>query len=160
MGVDTEKYTFKLPKRSVPEGGVGQYSPKAINSWIRSLPLTNLGDAAHELYQTLTTINQTELAVSDRFKDMELLSTSTLNLLDMLNERLSKTRLPLDEYHEGVARLVEQLQVKLFVGYKTVLEQLHGESVASSLIHRSMRLETLHRLFFLFSNFRLTVQLL
>lgn len=156
MNGGTAKYPFKLPKRSVPDGGAGRYHPKMIHAWIEALPLTNLGDAAHEVFQMLTSINQAELAVSERFKNMELLRRATRHLLAMLDERLGKARLPLDEYHEGIARLVEQLQIKLFVGYKTVLEQLHSESVASSLMHRGMRLDTLHRLFFLLGQLQLS----
>ncbi|MCU7960179.1 MAG: hypothetical protein KZQ58_09300 [gamma proteobacterium symbiont of Bathyaustriella thionipta] len=155
MAVAEQSYPFQMPAQSAPVNVGDRYQPKIVQAWVNDLPLANTGESARALYRFLLELNESQMPVSDRFKNLEALLVPARVLLDVLNQRLLQANLPLDEVHDAIARLVEQLQIHLMVGYKIVSRQLQDESITTSLLHGGMRLDALSRLFFLLGRIQL-----
>ncbi|MBV8656502.1 MAG: hypothetical protein JO142_01625 [Burkholderiales bacterium] len=96
-------------------------NPKAVKSWLVSLPPANLAETARSIFDALTTLNRVKLDDEARLKLLEHYQVA-VDLLDAPLEAVyTSASLPAKEKAKQAAVLARNLQLELANGYKLVL---------------------------------------
>jgi len=133
------------PELIRPERGDARARRSGIRDWVQSLPLANVGQTAHMLYERLGYLNTRQIPQADRYAILEALRPALDLVLQSLGRHYLQLDLPLAGRGELVARLSRELQRMMVSGYRLVLMQLHGASPLTRAFHNGRCGEVLHR---------------
>lgn len=128
----------QVPARSKP------LRVKELRHWIETLPMANLERASLALTERLGELNCYALSPTDRSELLETLRDSADLLLREQEVRHSRPT-QLTDKDRGLAAVAQGLRAALVVGYKILVQDLHGSWVSGHLLRRKMRVRALHR---------------
>jgi len=117
---------FALPARRV-SAWVVETDPDRAQSWLASLPLADVNNAAQQLYRALFTLNRMDVEVEDRLALMELIRDPVSVITGRMQSHFSQFALPLRPRLKQLADFIRQLQLEMAYGYKHVLESFRAE---------------------------------
>ncbi len=119
--------------------------PAAVQQWVSTLPVTNIGQTARMLYQALQATNAQEMPAKQRFQVLELLRPRVFYVLDSLKKHILGQTFPLNEKAGKVALLTQELLRELASGYKVIIMFLVAEPpsmldgrILTTAIHRTL----------------------
>ena len=117
---------LRVPPRSAAPADYHLADAKAADTWFETLPRTNLGEMARQVFGALTQFNRVELADDHRIRVAEQFCAAVDYLAENLQRHFLDTAFPLTEKPEQVAALVRELDAGLAVSYKIVVERILG----------------------------------
>ncbi len=100
---------------------------RAVNAWLDSLPMANIGESARQVYQFLVDINGAGLDVGERLKIMQALTKVSGHITDALRKHYIGQSVSLNEKQRKIAALAQAMQSEMAIGYKTVVEDMLSE---------------------------------
>ena len=106
----------KLDSLSLCEATVRQF-----NTWVKNLPMVNIGETSRLLYHAVIEINQLTVSDSVRFELLELTRKPIYYVCTALSKKYLEHSLVLDESQRKVANLSQALQNHLATGYKSIV---------------------------------------
>ncbi|MDH4273500.1 MAG: hypothetical protein OEW08_00525, partial [Gammaproteobacteria bacterium] len=122
MSTPTGPLGLYLPPLT-PQPLAGQFADiKALEAWIRALPIANVGESARAVYTALHASNRSALPPDQRLKSVELLRPVILFLTSALEKHYLEQAFPLQERSYQTAELVRELDAEMAAGYKRVVE--------------------------------------
>ncbi len=140
---------YDLPMQSKLEDEAYNTNPDAVDQWYADLPLADIRTATKEIYQALKEINSSQVSYKKRLYFMEKVHAGVIDSAENLARLNLDRNLPLDEKHQRIANLVQQLHLQMAVGYKAVLYDLdkskfgilylHGKKLQTLVIQRIIR---------------------
>lgn len=136
--------TLIVPEQHAADNGTFDTRPKAVNAWIESLPVANLGETSRLVFKAIVELNRTTLPASQRLKTLELLNSSVIFVSNSLEKHFAGRPLPLKPKHRKVSELARALLIEMATGYKLVAislsaeKQRLGSKELSLALHRAM----------------------
>ncbi|MGD8308280.1 MAG: hypothetical protein PVG98_02480, partial [Chromatiales bacterium] len=115
---------FTPPERKRPGRRSDRLTAKAVKSWVGSLPVANVGQTAHQLYERLSQLNRLDLPVGERREIMEALREPLDLTLRALGRHYADQALPLKGRPALVARLSRELLTMTVQGYRIIDDEL------------------------------------
>lgn len=95
--------------------------PAQVETWIRDLPLANLGESSRRLYEALNEMQTEELPADQRFRTLEVLKTPIDNILDAMKVHYVGKPFPLSEKSRQTVALSQALMRQMSQGYSKTL---------------------------------------
>lgn len=114
---------LSVPARRV-SGWVAETDPRYARAWLDSLPLANSGETAREIYQTLYTVNRTDLKIQNRLELMSLYDPFVATACQGLQPHLAHSPPPLGPKKRQLAEFLRRLHIEMAYGYKSCLRDL------------------------------------
>ncbi|PVY70688.1 hypothetical protein C8D92_10844 [Tamilnaduibacter salinus] len=138
------KPDLTLPEQKIASLSFCETSPKAFESWVKGLPMANLGEASRQLYHGIIELNQLIAQPQQRFQLLELIRPRIIFVCRELARHFLGLSVSLPEKQRKVANLSQALQLHLAAGYKTCLcEALDNGSPDK---HRKLIITAAHRI--------------
>lgn len=120
--------------------------PAAVEAWISSLPVANLGETSRRLYTALVDLNGQSLQPRRRVRVLDQLSHYVSYTSDAMKKHFIGKRFPLDSRDYRVARLAQALSIQCATGYQMAafmeLETAGykpGKSIAPHALNRAIQ---------------------
>ena len=147
VGIE-RKNPFIIPERAPASRLEDEYDQKSFKQWVSDLPIGDVSKIAHALYRETDRLNRLEMSPLERSEALELMLPAVGFVLGKLGLFFSDKPLPLSRENRVVARMHLELLVRVVVGYKTVLAQLHDDSFTGYLLHKRIRSEAARRILY------------
>ncbi len=114
---------MQRPQLSVPEPKTASLSycdvgVKPFRSWVRRLPMANLGELSRQLYHAIIELNQLVTPPAHRLQMLELIRPTIRFACGELSRHYLGMAIALPEKQRKVANLSQALQLHLASGYK------------------------------------------
>ncbi len=123
---DASSLDLRVPARAAAPANYALLDARGTAAWFESLPKTNFGELARQVYQGLHQFNRVELPDSRRIEVAERFADSVDYLAQNLQRHYTDTAFPLGEKAAQVASLVRELDAELANSYKIVIERILG----------------------------------
>lgn len=150
-----------LPERRAPEIVRFATEPRALRSWVATLPLANFSASARMLVDGLRALNGTRLAAPERLEAMEILRGPVVELATLVDKQIIGSSFPLPPQRVELGVLALAFQHELALGYQATLHDfcapsgrvpmLKGKPVAlaavRALVHAGARLHKAYLLY-------------
>ncbi|MGD2084505.1 MAG: hypothetical protein PVF91_16195, partial [Chromatiales bacterium] len=136
---------FTPPERKRPGRRSDRLTAKAVKSWVGSLPVANVGQTAHQLYERLSQLNRLDLPVGERREIMEALREPLDLTLRALGRHYADQALPLKGRPALVARLSRELLTMTVQGYRIIDDELSAQPALGRTLAKGRRAAALHR---------------
>jgi hypothetical protein len=149
VGSPLDLSSLIVPAQSPAEHGTFDTRPKAVNAWIESLPMANLGETSRLVFKAIVELNRIPLPASKRLKTMELILEPVMYVSACLEKYFAARPLPLNPKHRKISELARALLSEMATGYKLVARDLLAEKQkpnskeASLALHRAMHFQGL-----------------
>lgn len=143
-----QKNPFILAERMPTAHLEDEYDQKKLKRWVSDLPIGNTAKLAQALHRETDRLNHLEMTPLERFDAFELLLPSISFLLEKLRLFFVAKHIPLSKKNSVVARMYQDLLVRVVTGYKTALAQFHDDSFTGYLLHKRTRSEVARRILF------------
>ena len=144
MGSSLDLSCLIVPEQLHAENGAFDTRPKAVNAWIKSLPMANLGETSRLIFKAIVELNRTSLPASQRLKTLELLNEPVIYVSGCLEKHFAGRPLPLKPKHRKISELARALLSEMATGYKLVARGLREENQRANskemglALHRAM----------------------
>ncbi len=99
-------------------------NPESIKKWLAELPLANFEQSADEVLALLYEMNQAEYTPEKRYQHLAVIQPVLQILIDTLRRHYSSALLPLSEKNLQKHKLAVNLNNKLALGYRIIIQQL------------------------------------
>ncbi|MFT7406111.1 hypothetical protein [Zhongshania sp.] len=99
----------------------------AVNSWLGSLPLANLGESTRLLFQALSELSHTACKPKDRYEILEIIRPQAHNIIKGLSPHYLNKPVVLPEKTQKIVLLANTLNTQLATGYCQVFQGLEGK---------------------------------
>lgn len=109
-----------IPKQDLDQSSVFSCDEESVNSWVKSLPMANLGETTRQLYQALTELNRVRLLPSKRALILEQLRTPVYFASRALAKHYLNQPIILPSRARKIATLAHTLHLQLAIGYTIV----------------------------------------
>jgi hypothetical protein len=111
---------------SVPEYDPGlmvvvETKPAKVEQWLAALPILNLAETSHRIFESLHALNRMELDDKTRQRLMEIYREPVARICTKLKDEYVGLPLPLPEKARLAAKRTREFQLELAYGYKRVL---------------------------------------
>ncbi|MBT5229915.1 MAG: hypothetical protein HOM11_06515 [Methylococcales bacterium] len=116
-----------IPNLTLPTKQSFNTAPRKVSAWIQSLPVTNIGNTARDVFSAVTEMNQLDIPPINRVKAIELFRPTINYIIDNLEKHYLNVPFPLSVKARKVAHLCQKLNAEMSVSYKIVIEQLLQE---------------------------------
>ncbi|WP_269619897.1 hypothetical protein [Zhongshania sp. BJYM1] len=100
----------------------------AVNSWLSSLPLANLGEATRLLFQALSELSHTACKPKDRYEILEKIRPQVHYIVKGLSQHYLNKPVVLPEKTQKIVLLANTLNTQLATGYCQAFKGLEGEN--------------------------------
>ncbi|MAT66309.1 MAG: hypothetical protein CMN57_11775 [Gammaproteobacteria bacterium] len=134
-----------LPTRTPPGATSFDTRPAQLEQWINQLPILNTGETTRQLFSALIEMNQLDIGAQQRFRALELLRPSIINVLLAMQKHYVGQPLPLADKGRKVLELSEALLNQLATGYRICVADEDARSVLrkdkkllTTAIHRAL----------------------
>lgn len=115
---------LRIPERRAAGAGAFDPTPAAVRTWVRTLPLANVGETSRRLMEGLHGFNRVRAEAGLRLAALERLA-EPLTLADRaLDRRVIGHTFPLSPKQRRVAELGRALHLEMATGYKIVVVDL------------------------------------
>ncbi|MAL97536.1 GTPase [Hydrocarboniclastica marina] len=121
MEGNTHKLNLVMPEQSRTRLTFCEAAPKPFRSWIKGLPMANIGETARRLYQAIIELNQLEAPAPLRLSLLELIRPPIYYVCNELARHYLGHSISLPDKQRKVANLAQALQLHLASGYKQAL---------------------------------------
>ena len=122
---------LSLPELSEKNAVDVEIRPGKLESWLDSLPMLNLVDTSHKIYQSLSATNRTRIDDKTRLKLLETYRQPVASICEELEKQFIGNSLPLSHKAVQSASRARGLQIELALGYKllarNIAEQINGK---------------------------------
>ena len=109
-----------IPKQDLAQSSVFSCDEQAVSTWVKSLPMANLGETTRQLYQALTELNRVRMLPSKRMLVLEQLRAPLYFVSRALSKRYLNQPIILPSQARKVATLAHTLHLQLATGYTIV----------------------------------------
>lgn len=127
---------FNIPPQEKPGRTAFDTRPRAVESWVTTLPMANSGESARRIYTALREMNRLAISDSDRFKALEAFRQPVAHLTRVMKKHFVNQNLPLSPKSQKVAELAIQLQSEMALGYMCVIHDRLNKTFALPETHR------------------------
>lgn len=117
---ESDNIKIKVPRQELDRSSFFSNEETAVDDWVASLPMANLGQATRQLYQALFELNQVHLLPSKRMMILEKLRTPIYYVSRSLSKHYLNKPIVLPEQARKVSDLCHALHTQLAVGYTLV----------------------------------------
>ena len=117
---------LRIPARTAAPADYVFLDPKGTDAWFTTLPKTNFGELARQLFQALQQFNRVEVPDGRRIEVAERLGEAVDYLARNLQRHYTDTAFPLADKAAQVAALVRELDAEMAASYKIVVERILG----------------------------------
>jgi hypothetical protein len=149
VATKTEKTNpFDLPERFTASSIEEEYDRDQFRQWVEDLPVGNVGQTARKLYDATARLGCLDISPLERFEALELIRAPLDSVLESLASHYILDPLPLPKRERSIARLRQELLLKVAVAYKVVVDQFNDESFTGHLLHKRAHTEAIHRVLF------------
>lgn len=124
---------FDIPDQDLSGLSFCDNDVEAVEQWIKTLPMANLGSVSRSLYQALGEINRVKISPQDRFEILEAIRGTVKFVYDGLKKHYLNQPVILPEQPKKVAQLSKALIDRLTEGYRVVLVQCQDKMRGFSL---------------------------
>lgn len=100
----------------------------AVNSWLGSLPLANLGESTRLLFQALSELSHTTCKPKDRYEILELIRPQVHDVIKGLSPHYLNKPVVLPEKTQKIVLLANTLNTQLATGYCQAFQGLESEN--------------------------------
>lgn len=100
----------------------------AVNSWLGSLPLANLGESTRLLFQALSELSHTACKPKDRYEILEMIRPQVHDIIKGLSPHYLNKPVVLPEKTQKIVLLANTLNTQLATGYCQAFQGLEGEN--------------------------------
>jgi hypothetical protein len=114
------------PERTAPPKDV-EVRPKAVKTWLDSLPLAQSLDTARRMVSHLAAVNRAKLDTEARTQILDFYRPISATALDELDAVYAKSTLPLNPRAREALTTARDLATELAMGYKTTLMEKSGK---------------------------------
>lgn len=126
----TLKPDLNVPEQKTASLSFCDATPKAFKSWVRSLPMANVGEASRQLYHAIIELNHMFIAPQQRLQLLELIRPKIHFVCNELSRHYLGLAIALPEKQRKIANLSQALQLHSANGYKLcILELLDNGSM-------------------------------
>lgn len=115
---------LSLPKPVENSGVDVELRAGKLASWLDSLPILNLVDTSHKIYQALSATNRTRIDEKTRFKLLETYRRPVATVCDELEKEFIGSSLPLSTKAMQSASRARNLQIEMANGYKILAQDI------------------------------------
>lgn len=149
MGSSLNLSSLVVPAQSPAENRTFDTRPRAVNAWIESLPMANLGETSRLVFKAVVELNRISLPASQRLKTLELILEPVMYVSASLEKYFAGRPLPLNPKHRKISELARALLSEMATGYKLVARGLLAEGQKpnskeiSLALHRAMHFQGL-----------------
>ena len=96
--------------------------PAQVETWVASLPLTNLGETSRLLFEALNETNGADMPVEQRFRMLELFSAPLRTVVEGMKIHFVGKPFPLGDKGRQIIQLTQTLMNLMAAGYRQVVE--------------------------------------
>jgi len=137
--------TYTIPVQRTPDALSFDVRPKKAKIWVNELPLANVSETTHLVYDVLGELNTLKIKSDDRFKIIELFHPIIQMVTNSLQKHFSGRPLPLSEKNSRIYNLLQEINTQMAIGYKCVIVNEVNErgkradtGMITTAIHRNM----------------------
>ncbi len=113
--------TIALPETTPPGESCFFVEPEQVSQWLAELPLANIGELTHRIFEALKEANRLDIPPRARFDFLERLLEPLQIILPALEGHFGYQPFPLTDKLQKVAHLSARLQAEMIIGYRHVL---------------------------------------
>lgn len=106
------------PEVAEPQSDSFDTRPESVEQWIAGLPMADIGDATHQIFNVLREVNRLDISAKDRFAFLEKIAEPLELILPILRRHYINLPYPLPIKSRKIARLSSQLQAEMVIGYR------------------------------------------
>lgn len=117
-----------LPERRAPEIVRFATEPRALRSWVATLPLANFSASARMLVDGLRALNGTRLGAPERLEALEILRGPVVELATLVDKQIVGSSFPLPPQRVELGVLALAFQHELALGYQATLHDFCAPS--------------------------------
>ena len=132
-----------LPEQKLTSLSFCEATPRAFKTWVKGLPIANVGETARQLYHAIIELNQLETTPQIRIRLLEQLRPQVQFVCDQLAQHFLGHSIALTEKQRKVANLAQALQLHLANGYKVALSRVAAMGQENK--HRGLVVHACHR---------------
>ncbi len=131
-GLDIE-LNLSVPEQNLISLSFAEHTPTAIKTWVKNLPMANIGELSRQLYQAIIEFNKLALAPLTRIQILELLRPPINYVCRELSKHFLSQSVVLSEKQQKIANLTQAIQIHLATSYQIILldslPQINSEKV-------------------------------
>jgi hypothetical protein len=132
------------PPQRKPDRESFDYRPKAVEQWLKDLPIANLGETSRALYEALREVNGLQIKSSARIEFLERVGAQVNYAVQGLSKHYPPREFPLPAKSRKIAELSLTLLREMAGGYHIVIQSaLTGtrtdDKTLALAIYRSLR---------------------
>lgn len=133
----TKRNPFSIDQIIKARKSTVSITPKATQVWVKSLHTADIGKTAQAVFYRLNTLLLEPLGISDRIDTLDMIDNVVRMVTVQLHERFMGQALPLPKMDLVVADLVQDLSLKMVLGYKLVLNDIDRSSSPVKLLKKN-----------------------
>ncbi|QKQ27401.1 hypothetical protein [Candidatus Reidiella endopervernicosa] len=137
---------YAIPVQHAPDELSFDLRPKKVKEWFDALPMANLDEVTRLVSEALSDISTLQIKPSERYKLLEQFHPLIQIISETLQRKFVGRPLPLSDVSNRAYSLLQEINILMAVGYKTVIVQTltqTGKRIDISMItyatHRNMR---------------------
>lgn len=127
-----KRLTLLVNETNEPNDGRFNIKPSALESWLESLPLANLGETTRQVYRALKQLNYLDIKESERFEAAETFRPTVRYILNGLREHFVGRNFPLTAKQKNIFDLVLALLGEYALTYKLIIYKTVNEKGKAS----------------------------
>ncbi len=116
-----ESLKLRVPEQRLTALSFCEATPRALEKWVRDLPMANIGETAKRLYHAQNELNQLIIAPTERYALIELIRDPVYFVCGELAKHYLNQPVVLPEKPRKIANLCQALQLNLANGYKHIV---------------------------------------
>lgn len=127
---------ISIPEQTLSTLSFSAHSPAELATWVKNLPMANVGETARQLYQAILELNQLGMAPHLRSQILETLRSPIHYITSELSKHFLNQSVSLPDKQQKIANLAQALHIHLATGYKIVMMD-SLESIASEKVRKN-----------------------
>ncbi|MEJ1341510.1 MAG: hypothetical protein RPU64_05040 [Candidatus Sedimenticola sp. (ex Thyasira tokunagai)] len=113
-----------IPERSTAPVDAFLSKPKAVEDWVKHLPMANVGETSRQVFKALVELNRLETPSQSRIKVAELFRRPVSYISSNLRKYYFDVSFPLSAKNRKIAILNRELYSELAIAYKIFIENM------------------------------------
>jgi cyclic-di-GMP-binding protein len=123
---------IRIPAQRKPSKDSFDVRLKAVDRWIHSLPLANLGETSRRVYKALLEINGLIIGTKDRQAVLRVLHPTIEHVVSGLRKHYIGQTFPLLDKNRNVVELAQEVLSEMAMGYKIVVAQCIADNARAN----------------------------
>lgn len=141
----SSKLAVTLPKYNRDTHSLFALNANAVNTWLSSLPLANLGESTRQLFQALSELSHVSCKAKDRYEILEKIRPQVHYVTKGLAQHYLNKPIILPDKTQKIVLLADTLNTQLATGYCQAFQSFESENrllrpkeAMASCLHRAL----------------------